>query len=134
VPGGVLTPTDVAALAARFEALYEQAYGRGTGYRKAGIEISTFRLAAVLRMPKPALVRHPAAGEDPSAARTGERPAVFDRERGFVPTPVYEADRLRAGNRVPGPAIVESPATTTVVHPGQSVRVDEYLNMVLEFR
>ncbi len=133
VPDGRLTSADLDALVSRFEELYEQAYGKGTGYRKAGIEISTFRLLATLRMPKPALVRHRPASPDPSGARKGERPVVFERQEGCIPTPVYDAQRLRTGHRVPGPAVIESPATTTVVHPSQSVRVDEYLNLVLEF-
>jgi N-methylhydantoinase A len=133
-PDGHLASPHVEALIAHFEDLYEQAYGKGTGYRKAGIEISTFRLAATLHTPKPNLVRHPPAGENPSSARKGERPVVFDKGQGFVPTPIYDGEQLRAGNRVPGPAIIESPATTTVVHPRQRVRVDEYLNLVLEFR
>ncbi len=133
VPDGWLAPADVDALVGRFEDLYEQAYGKGTGYRKAGIEISTFRLLATLRLPKPALVRHPPGAPDPAGAMKGERQVVFDRQGGFIRTPVYDGERLGSGHRIPGPAIIESPATTTVVHPGQSVRVDEYLNLVLEF-
>jgi N-methylhydantoinase A len=133
VPTGQLTDADLETLVRDFEQLYEQSFGKGTGYRKAGIEISTFRLAATLAMPKPSLVRRPFAGEDPAAARKGERQAVFDRRNRFVATAIYDAERLQPGNRIAGPAIIESPATNTVVHPGQIARVDEYLNVILEF-
>lgn len=133
VPGGPLNFEDLEALVTRFEDSYEQAYGKGTGYRQAGIEIATFRLAATLCMPKPALFRYAPGSEDPSAAKKGERMVVFTRHPGSVSTPIYDAERLRTGHQIWGPAIIESPATTTVVHPNQSVRVDEYLNLSLEF-
>jgi N-methylhydantoinase A len=133
VPDGALTDASLDAVMRKFEQLYEQSYGKGTGYRKAGIEVSTFRLTATLAMPKPALVRQPLAGEDAAAAKKGERPVVFDRRSRFIATAIYDAERLRPGNRIAGPAVVESPATTTIVHPGQRVRVDEYLNLILEF-
>ena len=34
---------------------------------------------------------------------------------GFVSCPVYDRERLRAGNRIEGPAIVEAPTTTVAV-------------------
>jgi len=32
---------------------------------------------------------------------------------------------------VEGPAVIEAPDTTMLVHPGQSARVDEYRNVTL---
>jgi N-methylhydantoinase A len=51
---------------------------------------------------------------------------------GFVACPVYDRDRLRAGNRIAGPAIVEQMDATTVVLPGMVARVEPYLNLILE--
>jgi N-methylhydantoinase A len=133
VPDGALTDAGLDAVMRKFEQLYEQSYGKGTGYRQAGIEVSTFRLTATLAMPKPRLARQPLAGEDAAAAKKRERPVVFDRRSRFIATAIYDAERLRPGNRIAGPAVVESPATTTIVHPGQRVRVDEYMNLILEF-
>ena len=39
---------------------------------------------------------------------------------------LYEMDLLQPGNEVSGPAIIEHPATTLVVHPGDHVHVDEW--------
>ena len=41
-------------------------------------------------------------------------------------------ERLKAGNRLSGLAIVESPATTLVVPPGKSVFLDEHRIFHLE--
>ncbi|HZX83124.1 MAG TPA: hypothetical protein VFF19_06135 [Reyranella sp.] len=45
---------------------------------------------------------------------------------------MYARDALRPGNRFRGPAIVEQMDATTLVPPGWSVRVDAYLNLILE--
>jgi len=43
-----------------------------------------------------------------------------------VKTPTYERDLLPVGASLSGPLIVEEPAATTVVFPGQRLSVDEY--------
>jgi N-methylhydantoinase A len=48
-----------------------------------------------------------------------------------LPTPVYDRGRLPAGFTIAGPAIVEEPSTTTVVHPGQRLTVDPTGNLVI---
>lgn len=53
------------------------------------------------------------------AART--RPAWFGA--GAVDTPIYLGEQLAAGASIDGPAIIEEPTTTLVVHPGASARV-----------
>ena len=45
-----------------------------------------------------------------------------------VPTEVYDGERLLPGNRLPGPAVIETADTTVVVRPGQAVRVDGFGN------
>jgi len=42
------------------------------------------------------------------------------------------ADRLEPGMRFTGPAIVEDPGMTVVVHPGNPVSVDAYGNLHIE--
>ena len=38
-------------------------------------------------------------------------------------TPVYLRDRLKAGNRIAGPALIEERASTTVLAPGDTLEV-----------
>ena len=45
---------------------------------------------------------------------------------------VYERERLRAGNRIQGPAIVVQMDSTTAIPPGWQAVVDEVGNLVLE--
>ena len=45
---------------------------------------------------------------------------------------MVERRSLEPGARLAGPCIVEEPATTVLVLPGQSVTVDELSNLVIE--
>jgi N-methylhydantoinase A len=116
------------AVMANFEAAYEKIYGKGTAYRKAGVEVSNFVVTSTTKTYKPNLKEEPWAGEDPGLAHIGERQVYFDE---FVPTPVFSMELLRPGNRIAGPAVVESPATTLLLHTQQTATVDRYRNLVL---
>lgn len=56
----------------------------------------------------------------------------MDEARDFVTCPVYARGKLKSGNRIAGPAIVEQMDTTTVILPGMRATVDTYLNLILE--
>jgi N-methylhydantoinase A len=49
-----------------------------------------------------------------------------------VRTDVYRGEDLSAGDTVRGPGVIEESFTTVVVHPGQTARVDEYGNIIVE--
>ena len=56
----------------------------------------------------------------------------FAEASGFVDCPIYDRYALPAGATFAGPAIVEEFDSTTVVHPGFDVRVDDLGNLVIE--
>ena len=49
-----------------------------------------------------------------------------------VGTPVYDRAGLGPGHEIKGPAIVQQLDSTTVVHPGETLRVDDALNFLIE--
>jgi N-methylhydantoinase A len=51
---------------------------------------------------------------------------VWFAETGFVPTPVYDRDRLPLDVELYGPCIVEQMDSTTVVPPQATLRVDAF--------
>jgi N-methylhydantoinase A len=63
-----------------------------------------------------------------------EKRKVWFPQTGFVPTPVYDRDRLCADCRITGPAIIEQMDTTTIVPPKAKLKQDRYgyLHMELE--
>ena len=65
-------------------------------------------------------------------AHRGKRSVYFAELSKAVATPTYLRDALKAGNRIEGPALVEEHASTTVVLPGDRLRVDEFGNLVIE--
>lgn len=118
-----------------FEKKYEELYGVGAGYTKAGIEISALRVDAVGLVAKPRLRAQRTRGAKAASARKGRRRVFFTRpEREFIDTAVYDYGLLGAGARVKGPAVIELPFTTTLVPPGFQVTIDDYRNLVMEIR
>ena len=47
--------------------------------------------------------------------------------------PVYDRERLDAGNRIAGPAIVGQMNATTLILPGMTALVEPYLGLILEY-
>ncbi|HSI81807.1 MAG TPA: hydantoinase/oxoprolinase family protein [Solirubrobacterales bacterium] len=116
----------------RFTELYESNYGRGSAYRQAGVEATTFVVEGVAELPLPWPDPLPDEGTDASAAATGSRPVHLGAASGQVEVGTYSAERLRPGNELAGPAIVEADDTTVLVHPGHRLWVDGLLNLRIE--
>ncbi|HZS02503.1 MAG TPA: hydantoinase/oxoprolinase family protein [Chloroflexota bacterium] len=139
VADGSLGDEALEALQDDFERAYERRYGRGSGYRAAGVEIVSFVVEGTGRVPKPRLRTLRRTGRIAPAALVEDRLVHFvDLDNPGAPpraeprTPVYRLPGLRAGNELDGPAIVETPTTTILLPPGYKGAVDEYLNFVIE--
>jgi N-methylhydantoinase A len=132
IPSGPLRQDDRPAIEAAFNARYEDMYGSGAGHAEAGIEIIAIAVDAVGATVKPKLRTYDPAGPDSAAALKGSRRAWFtSADAGYRDAAIYDYTKLRAGNRLVGPAIIETPFTTVVVPSGNQAEVDEYLNIVL---
>lgn len=132
VPGGELDQAGVDALGDRFEARYEALYGKGSGFRDAGLQLITYRVRAVgtLRI-RPELPEHPARGATPEPS--GTREVFLDVRTGRAPATIYDYRALGAGHEITGPAVVEAPTTTVALPPGTRARVDRLGNLVIRF-
>ena len=87
------------------------------------------RVRAIGAVDVPEPTPHRSAGADPSRALDGTSEVLY-AEGGF-PTAFYSRDRLRAGNRIEGPAVVTETTGTTVIPPGHGARVDRWLNLLV---
>ncbi len=127
--GETLSPTDLEPLRTAFVSQYERLYGRGAALPGADLEIVTFRCRASAATTKPQLK---ASGdltkEIPAAALRSPRLVYWAEIATRQSTAIYDGHRLLPGNTLDGPAVVETKATSVVVHPGQSFRVDAYGN------
>ena len=109
-------------------------YGAGASSKLATAEIVTFRVDAICPTPFQARGKtYPMAGHDSGKALSGQRPVYWTGAGDFVPTPVYTGEKLRPGNVVDGPAVIEMFGTTLPLQEGQRLEVDEHLNLVVTF-
>ena len=129
VPQRALSTEDLEEVYRHFAEIYEQKHGKGSAYQEAGMEIISFQLRAVGKLPKPALRTFEKAGPDSGKALIHRRPIFFDGKR--HETEVYRYDLLEHGNAVDGPAIVVTPVTTIVLQPGQRAVLDAYKNVII---
>ena len=128
VPDGPMTQPAARKLVETFEESYEAVYGKGAGFRFAGIELTTFRVVAVGRTRKPSIRKPSAATAPRSVPRRIFEPAT----RKWTEADVLQWLDLPAGWRVPGPAIIEHPETTVYVGPGQTAVLDDAGNLSID--
>jgi N-methylhydantoinase A len=121
----------VHALVDRFERAYEDAYGKGAGFREAGIEITTFRVDAIGRTAKPRLGQHTTNGH---RSRRHERLIYLPEYGQRVAVAVFQWLELKPRQTVDGPALVDHPETTVFIGPEQIASMDAYGNLVIQKR
>ncbi|OGA56115.1 MAG: 5-oxoprolinase [Betaproteobacteria bacterium RIFCSPLOWO2_12_FULL_65_14] len=131
IPLEVFHARDAGRIKALFDRTHERRYGYSSEHESA--EIVSIRTSVAGAMPKPAL-RELARGDatPPREASNGVRPVYFSSGSGWIDTPTYQRERLLAGNRLAGPALVEEYASTTVVLPGDCLEVDRHGNLRIE--
>jgi N-methylhydantoinase A len=120
------------ALREQFYARYEALYGKGASFRKARIEIVTHRLRASAETPRPKLVAAQSlTSEIPAEARRKSRLVYFEEEKRALDSDIWDGTKLKPGNALAGPCVVETPDTSVVVRPGQTLKVDSFGNFEL---
>jgi N-methylhydantoinase A len=130
LPMDVFERKDREAIKRHFDAQHEFRYGTCAPEERA--EVVSLRTTVTGVMQKPPQEMIEKGGRAPrKIAFTGKRPVFFGEAGGFVDTPTYARAGLLAGNRISGPALVEEHASTTVVHPGDRLVVDEWGNLVI---
>ena len=118
------------ALKTAFDDLHRQVYGQSAP--KEDAEIVTFRLQAEIEVPRLELKPMAAGDGNPARALKGERP-LFDIDANkFAPAKIYDRAKLRPGDRLAGPAIIDQFDATTLVLAGQSATLDRFGTLVIE--
>jgi N-methylhydantoinase A len=130
LPDGEIGPDSIAALADGFAAVHRRLYGFAPDDEP--VQLVTFRVEATGLVPKATFTAQALNGSDAAYAVTEHRPVWLQESEGFTPCPIYDRDRLRAGDSFTGPAIVEQMDATTFVPAGMTVQVDTWINLILE--
>ena len=131
LPDGAVDEEWAIALLAAFNASYEARFGRGTGYAAAGAVMTALRVT--VQAPAESISLPTADLNEGTDAPFGERLVYWREVAERIATPVY-AGLCHKETSIGGPALVEYPNTTIVVRPGQTLRVDQYGNLVLGLR
>lgn len=127
LPGAFFVDKDRSAIKNHFDQVHKVRYG--TSAPQEAADLVSLRVTVLGTMKKPP--RHhvdEGAAQPEAAALRGTKPVYF-RAGGWADTPVYKRDLLRAGNLISGPALIEEHASTTVVQPGDELRVDGLGNL-----
>jgi N-methylhydantoinase A len=93
--------------------------------------IAVLKLQAIGMRPPVEMETYPASLKDASAALKRERQVYSKEMGGFIQTLCYDANRLKHGNVITGPAIIEETKTTVVLPKGAKLTVDAYGNYMI---
>ncbi len=113
---GAIGPAELAAIVEDFHALHEKFYAvRSPGER---VEFTEWTLEAIGAVSAERMRPAAVAGVDPAAALIGHRRAWLKDAGGEVEIAVYDGTKLRAGNVIKGPALVQEAVTVNLVPAG----------------
>ncbi len=117
---------DWGAIEKRFHHQHDQLFGYALENEKTPVELINLRLTCVGRTQKPHFHKESYQGMDPSEAYKTKRDVFLPVQKKFRTIDVFDGARLKYGNKVSGPAIIEQTNTTTFVTPEYNTIVDVY--------
>jgi len=116
----------------RFHSKHKAVYGYAV--REENVELVNARLVAVGIVMKPKLMKQKLCTREPPAeALLTTRNVFFEKYKDYVKCPVYIREKLKPGNMICGPAVIEQYDATTVVYPNWETRVDGFGNFLMTF-
>jgi N-methylhydantoinase A len=116
-----ISDEDIRQAVEAFHAAHEQLHTFANRAEKT--HFMNLKLETVIHTNKPPLTPLDFHGTDSAHAVKARRPVYFPEVSGPTDTPIYEGARLRCGNIMGGPCIIEEPGTTIVVYPGMQARL-----------
>jgi N-methylhydantoinase A len=115
---GAITGQKLEALFEEFHKLHQKAYGYSIS--REVIELIRFNVKVIGPSKSPRL-KDMARGKLPVPLH--RRPVYF-KHKGYVPCPVYSRGSLPSGIQLKGPAVIEEPDSTILLHPGNILTVN----------
>ena len=115
-------------LSEEFANEYERLYGKGTALKDAGIELVNYGVDAIGITPAP--LEHVWAAEQ-TARHLKERMTWCPKVMAMVSTPVFDGTALEMDTMIEGPAVIEHPGTSIVVHTGQAAQINAQRHTII---
>jgi N-methylhydantoinase A len=130
MPNGRLDRETLDAAANSFARKHEELYTFSMPWKP--VEILTLRLKATTPNAAFSLPQVEEGGPDPAGALKRRRMCRFNGRD--IDTPVYDGEKVTAGNMISGPAIIEETTTTVVIPEAYVCSVDKHKNYILTRR
>ena len=127
LPRELFARGDREAIKKQFDAQHAIRYGTSAPGEPA--ELVSLRATVTGIMTKPPRHSVPSGDAEPDEGALLRRKQVYFGR--LIDTPVFSRDRLLAGNRITGPALIEERASTTVLAPGDALEVDAAGNLLI---
>jgi len=128
LPATFVDDAAIQSMIEHFHAAYEREY---TYRLDAPVEIVGLHLVASAEVGKLEMIALPKTGATIEQAVKGRRDVDYALE-GVHEAVIYDLEKLEPGMSFAGPAILEDPGTTVVIHPGNRVSIDAYGNTHIE--
>jgi N-methylhydantoinase A len=129
MPDHKLKAGEVQSVIENFSAAHRVQYGHSMD---DPVEIVTLRLRGLGLLPKPKIPQIGKGSGQPDKARKGHRPVYLRERNKRMDYPVYDRSLLFSSDRVEGPAIIEEPTSTTIIHAGDVLKVGEYGELIID--
>jgi N-methylhydantoinase A len=130
LPNGVLDEKHLPQITAGFEDIYRGLYGR----KGPDVPLEVINWRVIASGPRPEMnFKLPRKSSGGAEARKGSRRAYFPDSGDWVEAAVYDRYALSPGMALNGPAIVEERESTLIIGARGRGRVDERLNVIVEF-
>ena len=126
VPLTLTRDGSIADLTARFDAEHKRLF---TFNLTVPQELVNIRVIALGKAANVSAERIERGGADPSAARLRDQPVWMDGAERMAT--LYDRGKLKAGNRIAGPAVVIEMDATTLVLNGHIAEVDDFANIMI---
>ena len=127
LPEGEITPDSMKKLEKEFHELHEELFTFSLGW--VPMEVINLRLTAKIKSTKIPINKIAVGTEDASPALLRKAQCYFGNM--LVETPVYDGQKLLAGNVIKGGAVIEEPTATTVIPERAVCTVDAFGNYVI---
>jgi N-methylhydantoinase A len=114
------------AIADRFHRQHKNLFGYCLDDEGTAVELINIRLMCIGKTDKPELQTEDYDGGDPSGAFKKSRTIFLPLQKKLQEVDVFDGFKLKFGNRIGGPAIVEQVNTTAFVTPEYNLMVDKY--------
>jgi len=115
---GTITRQKLETVFEEFHKLHQKFYGYSIS--REVIELIRFNVKVVGASQSPRLQDVP-KGKLPAPLH---KRLVYFRNKGYIPCPVYSRGSLPSGIKLKGPAVIEEPDSTTLLHPGNLLTVN----------